>query len=69
MNILTQEIEKENYYMTNLERIQQMEVEELAEFLNEIHEPDEDEIMIDGEHFSSEDEIGNKSAYKKTLSP
>ena len=34
-----------------------MEVEELAEFLNEIHEPDEDEIMIDGEHFSSEDEI------------
>jgi hypothetical protein len=57
MNILTQEIEKENYYMTNLERIQQMEVEELAEFLNEIHEPDEDEIMIDGEHFSSEDEI------------
>ena len=51
MNILTQEIEKENYYMTNLERIQQMEVEELAEFLNEIHEPDEDEIMIEGEHF------------------
>ena len=43
--------------MTNLERIQQMEVEELAEILNEIHEPDEDEIMIDGEHFSSEDEI------------
>lgn len=57
MNILTQEIEKENYYMTNLERIQQMEVEELAEFLNEIHEPDEDEIMIEGEHFFSEDEI------------
>lgn len=43
--------------MTNGEKIRKMTNEELAEFLNNIHEPDCDKIIIDDKHFYTEDSI------------
>lgn len=43
--------------MTNGDRIRKMTDKELTDFLNNIHEPDFDDIMIDNHHFYNEDEI------------
>ena len=46
-----------DYKPTNADRIRAMSDEELTEFLNNIHEHDVDEIIIDGKHFYEDGEI------------
>lgn len=46
-----------DYKSTNADRIRGMSDKELTEFLNNIHEPEPDEIIIDGKQFFDEDEI------------
>lgn len=46
-----------DYKPTNADRIRAMSDKELTEFLNNIHEPELDEIVIDGKRFFEEDEI------------